>query len=111
MSSVRRCSRYRTPDPPASASSGLLLARSREPETMSSSPVPVVSAPEPPRPLTLVCANCRAELAGDYCAVCGQRHEPHIHTVAHFAAEALESISHADSRLWRTLWFLFARPG
>jgi Protein of unknown function (DUF3667) len=78
---------------------------------MSSPPVPVVSPPEPPQPLTLVCANCHAPLAGEYCAVCGQRHEPHVHTVAHFAGEAFESVSHADSRLWRTLWYLLARPG
>jgi hypothetical protein len=58
-----------------------------------------------------VCENCHAELSGEYCARCGQRHEPHIHTVAHFAGEAFESISHADSRLWRTLWYLLARPG
>jgi hypothetical protein len=78
---------------------------------MSELPVPVVTPPETPRPQTLVCANCHAELSGEYCASCGQRHEPHIHTVAHFAGEAFESISHADSRLWRTLWYLFARPG
>ena len=78
---------------------------------MSSPPVPVVSPPEPPQPLTLVCANCGAPLDGEYCAACGQRHEPHVHTVAHFAGEAFESISHADSRLWRTLWYLLARPG
>ena len=78
---------------------------------MSSPPVPVVSPPEPPQPLTLVCANCHATLTGEYCAACGQRHEPHVHTVAHFASEALESVSHADSRLWRTLWYLLARPG
>ncbi len=78
---------------------------------MSDLPVPVATPPEPPQPLTLVCANCHAALAGEYCAACGQRHEPHIHTVAHFAAEAFESISHADSRLWRTLWYLFSRPG
>jgi len=78
---------------------------------MTSPPVPVVSPPEPPQPLTLVCANCHATLAGEYCAACGQRHEPHVHTVAHFAGEAFESVSHADSRLWRTLWYLLARPG
>jgi hypothetical protein len=78
---------------------------------MSELPAPVVSPPEFPKPQTLVCANCHAELSGEYCAACGQRHEPHIHTVAHFAGEAFESISHADSRLWRTLWFLFSRPG
>jgi hypothetical protein len=78
---------------------------------MSDLPVPALTPPEPPQPQTLVCANCHAPLNGEYCVACGQRHEPHIHTVAHFAGEALESISHADSRLWRTLWYLFARPG
>jgi hypothetical protein len=78
---------------------------------MSSPPVPVVSPPEPPQPLTLVCANCHATLTGEYCAACGQRHEPHLHTVAHFASEAFESISHADSRLWKTIGYLLARPG
>lgn len=78
---------------------------------MSELPVPKVNPPEPPAPQTLVCANCHADLTGEYCARCGQRHEPHIHTVAHFAGEAFESISHADSRLWRTIWYLLARPG
>jgi hypothetical protein len=59
----------------------------------------------------LTCQNCDAPLGGEFCARCGQRYEPHIHTVAHFAGEAFESISHADSRLWRTLWYLFSRPG
>lgn len=74
-------------------------------------PVPVVSAPEPPAAQTLVCANCSNALVGEYCSVCGQRHEPHVHTVGHFAGEAFESISHADSRLWRTLLYLLIRPG
>jgi hypothetical protein len=78
---------------------------------MSAPPVPVVPPPEPPQALTLVCSNCHSELSGEYCAACGQRHEPHLHTVAHFAAEAFESISHADSRLWKTLWYLVSRPG
>jgi hypothetical protein len=67
--------------------------------------------PEIPAPATLVCANCGASLSGEYCAACGQRHEPHIHSVAHFASEAFESLTHADSRLWRTLWYLIAKPG
>lgn len=78
---------------------------------MSHDPVPVVSPPALPVPRTLVCANCGADLAGEYCAVCGQRHEPRVHTMAHFAAEAFESITHADSRLWRTLGYLLTRPG
>jgi len=74
-------------------------------------PVPVVSQPDLPAPRTLVCANCGAALSGEYCTACGQRHEPHVHALAHFAGEAFESITHADSRLWRTLWFLLSRPG
>lgn len=78
---------------------------------MSELPVIATRAPELPPPPLNACANCGAELAGEYCAACGQRHEPHVHTIGHFAAEAFESISHADSRLWRTLWLLFSRPG
>ena len=78
---------------------------------MSKVPVPKIAPPEIPPPQTLVCANCGTGLQGEYCVACGQRHEPHIHSVAHFAGEAFESISHADSRLWRTLWYLFSRPG
>ena len=78
---------------------------------MSDVPVPVVSPPEVPAAQTLVCANCGTPLAGEYCNHCGQRHEPHVHSVGHFASEAFESITHADSRLWRTLWFLLAKPG
>ena len=71
---------------------------------MSDLPVPVVSAPDLPAPQTPACANCGATLIGEYCVKCGQRDEPHVHTIGHFAAEAFESITHADSRLWRTLW-------
>ena len=78
---------------------------------MSEPPVPIVSRPEPPVPRAPVCANCGADLVGEYCAACGQRHEPHIHSLAHFAGEAFESITHADSRLWRTLLYLLTRPG
>ena len=84
---------------------------------MSAHPVPVVTPPESAaQPLTgpppLWCApTAMRRWAAIICAACGQRNEPHLHTVAHFAAEAFESISHADSRLWSTLWYLLARPG
>jgi hypothetical protein len=72
---------------------------------------PAVKVAEIPPPQTLVCSNCGKSLSGEYCAACGQRHEPHIHSMAHFASEAFESITHADSRLWRTLGYLLAKPG
>ncbi len=57
------------------------------------------------------CLNCQAILTGPWCANCGQKHELEIHTFAHFAGEAFENITHADSRLWQTLWILVSRPG
>ena len=78
---------------------------------MSATPVPVVSPPELPVAQTRVCMNCGAPLAGEYCAVCGQRHEPHVHTLGHFLGEAFEGLTHADSRLWRTLGYLLVKPG
>jgi hypothetical protein len=61
--------------------------------------------------LNLSCRNCGAALLEAYCGRCGQKHDPTIHRLRHFSAEAFESITHADSRLWRTLRLLLFRPG
>jgi len=50
-------------------------------------------------------------LNGRYCSACGQRYEPHIHSLREFLGEAAEVITHADSRLWRTISPLLFRPG
>lgn len=61
---------------------------------------------------TKVCANCGARLTGKYCSACGQRHHDHrVHDFWHFTSEALEDLTHADSRLWQTLTALLFRPG
>lgn len=57
------------------------------------------------------CQNCGAPLAGRFCHDCGQRHDPHPHSLRHFIFELFEDLSHADSRFWRTMWTLLARPG
>lgn len=57
------------------------------------------------------CQNCGALLTGPYCHACGQRHDPHRHSIGHFSLELFEDLSHADSRLWRTLWALASKPG
>ncbi len=57
------------------------------------------------------CLNCGAGLTGKFCAACGQRDDRHVHSLSHFLAEAFEGLTHADSRLWRTLWPLLVRPG
>lgn len=58
------------------------------------------------------CANCGTPLSGKYCGECGQRHHDHpVHDFWHFISEALEDLTHADSRLWQTLTALLFRPG
>jgi hypothetical protein len=57
------------------------------------------------------CDNCGAAVAERYCPACGQRLEPPLHSVWHFAQAATEDLTHADSRLWRTLGALLFRPG
>lgn len=69
---------------------------------MTGNVVPVAGEP---------CANCNAPLHGKFCSECGQRYEPHVHSFAELASEAFESVTHADSRLWRTLWLLISKPG
>ena len=68
----------------------------------------VAAAVTPP---ALRCANCGAAVTGRYCSACGQRREPPVHTLWHFAQLATEDLTHADSRLWRTLAALLFRPG
>ncbi|MDP3572499.1 MAG: DUF3667 domain-containing protein [Archangium sp.] len=56
------------------------------------------------------CANCGAELHGNYCAVCGQ--PAHVHrTLGHMVEEFLHGLLHFDTRAWRTLPLLAFRPG
>jgi hypothetical protein len=57
------------------------------------------------------CDNCGAAVSGSYCAACGQRLEPPVHSLWHFATVATEDLTHADSRLWRTLGALLFHPG
>jgi hypothetical protein len=57
------------------------------------------------------CANCGARVSGNYCSACGQRRAHALHSLRHFLSEAIEDLTHADSRLWRTLGALTVKPG
>jgi len=57
------------------------------------------------------CDNCGAAVSGRFCTACGQRLEPPVHSLWHFSGVAIEDLTHADSRLWRTLGTLLFRPG
>jgi hypothetical protein len=60
----------------------------------------------PPR-----CFNCSAPLDGRFCACCGQAADSHVPSVVQFVHQTVESLTHADSRLWRTLALLWFKPG
>jgi Protein of unknown function (DUF3667) len=69
----------------------------------------VPSAPSLTAPV--LCDNCGAPVPGRYCSACGQRLEPPVHSLWHFSRVATEDLTHADSRLWRTLTALLFKPG
>jgi hypothetical protein len=69
------------------------------------------AAPAAPVAMIPRCDNCGASVAGRYCGECGQRLEPPVHSLLHFIQVAAEDVTHADSRLWRTLWALLTQPG
>ncbi len=50
-------------------------------------------------------------VSGKYCSACGQSVEYHLHSMWDLLGEAAEVLTHADSRLWRTLGSLVSRPG
>ena len=56
------------------------------------------------------CSNCAAQLVGPYCHACGQT--GHVHrSIWHMLEEGLHGLLHFDSKTWRTLPLLVARPG
>ena len=77
-------------------------------------PAPLASAPTPApaaTPASERCENCGNEVTQRYCGACGQRLEPPVHSLWHFSRVATEDLTHADSRLWRTLGALLFKPG
>jgi len=92
----------------AAAPAGAIAATTADVATAAAA-VPVAARPAPGRTL---CLNCGAPLAGRYCSECGQRHHDlPIHDFWQFVREATEDLTHADSRLWRTVFALLFRPG
>jgi hypothetical protein len=55
--------------------------------------------------------NCDAELAGRFCAQCGQDAHRHVLSLRQTVGELIEDLSQADARVWRTLRLLALRPG
>ena len=58
-----------------------------------------------------LCRNCNAGLTGRYCSNCGQIADVHVPSTRELVHEALEGLTHSDSRLWSTLKTLLFKPG
>ncbi|MBT8146156.1 MAG: DUF3667 domain-containing protein [Gammaproteobacteria bacterium] len=76
-----------------------------EPSNQSTSDEPLQNKQEP-----TACSNCGASLHGEYCAFCGQRDTSVIRFFPTLLLEAFEGLFAFDSKSYRSLWFLFARP-
>jgi hypothetical protein len=57
------------------------------------------------------CKNCDAPLLGRYCVNCSQAADVHVPSTKELFHELLEGLTHSDSRLWRTLYALWFKPG
>jgi hypothetical protein len=57
------------------------------------------------------CRNCGAVLLGRFCANCSQAADVHVPTTMELVHELMEGLIHSDSRLWRTLKYLWFKPG
>jgi hypothetical protein len=82
--------------------------------TVDRGPVPTLPSDLPTVTLTDAqhrCTNCGAVVSDKYCGACGQSVQSHLQSLWEFLAEATEVLTHADSRLWRTMSALVARPG
>jgi len=75
--------------------------------------VQAVAPPAPAAPVVLPerCANCGNGVSQRFCGACGQKLDAPLHSLWHFARHATEDLTHADSRLWRTLAALVFKPG
>src|ERR1700733_2850514 len=82
-----------------------------EPATAAHVTQSATASAAPPVPQGVRCENCDALVTQKYCGVCGQRREPPVHSLWHFSQVATEDLTHADSRLWRTLGALLFKPG
>ena len=57
------------------------------------------------------CGNCGAELLGPHCHACGQPTKGLVRHFSSIVGDFFDSVFDLDSRLLRTLWPLFGRPG
>ena len=79
------------------------------PETLPEAPA--VAAPvatEAPA----ICASCGAVRLGPFCHACGEKKlDRHDYAFFHYAEHAVDTFTHLDVKVFKSIWSLVARPG
>jgi hypothetical protein len=57
------------------------------------------------------CQNCGEALAGPYCSACGQHDVDYHRSIGPVVEDALEGFLHFDGKFFRSVRYLFTRPG
>lgn len=57
------------------------------------------------------CQNCGKELAGEFCATCGQKDKETRRPFILLVQEMMFVVFELDGRAYKTLWFLYTKPG
>ena len=57
------------------------------------------------------CLNCGTAVVTRFCAECGQENTSYRVSLGRLAGDLFEEVFQLESRLWRTVWALFRRPG
>ncbi|NQV41978.1 MAG: DUF3667 domain-containing protein [Candidatus Marinimicrobia bacterium] len=70
-----------------------------------------MSKQKPRIPQHTECLNCGAGLSAQFCPQCGQKNKDYILTFKDFFADFFEELLDVDSRVLRSLKFLFTKPG
>jgi hypothetical protein len=79
---------------------------------LSRPPTPPVPTQEPRAFSAGVCGNCGAQLTGPFCSQCGEKKfSRQDYSLGHFVEEAIDGLTHFDSRFLRTLKLLLTKPG
>ena len=72
----------------------------------------IETAPTPmPEVVQKPCANCGAPMHGPYCYACGQPEKGMIRQLASVMHDVLDTVFNIDSRVFRSLFPLYFRPG
>ena len=66
--------------------------------------------PLPDTPLR-TCPNCGAPAHGPYCYACGQSEKGMIRHLSEVMSDLADIVFNVDSRIFRSLWDLYVRPG